>query len=459
MLFASTRGSAPQLGFHDAFAAGLAPDGGLYIPARLPDISDILANPPNSYPDLALAFLSKFDTDHPPGRLAEIVEKSYSTFHHPDIAPLRQLDENLHVLELFHGPTLAFKDFGLQLVGNLFEDQIARTGEPINVLGATSGDTGSAAIHGLANSNGAKVFILYPKGRISPLQERQMTCTGAPNIFPIPIEGTFDDAQRIVKELFSDLEFKKSARLSAVNSINLARVLAQSIYYLHAHLQLNKSQDPKLARVFSYIVPTGNFGNIFAGWLANQMGLPAAGFQIATNRNDILYRLFTEGRYQPGTVDPSLAPSMDIQVASNFERFLYYMLHQNGPRGRRPTWPNSKSPTTLAPPQLRPRHPHRHPHHRRRNPQNHRPRPPRIQLHRRSPHRLRIQRHRPPKTHRHPLHRPPRQIPRHHRASDRPAPRTPHPRIPQRKTPPHPPAPPHLRCHPRFHPEPRRLNP
>ena len=238
------------------------------------------------------------------------------------------MGDKLSVLELFHGPTLAFKDFGLQLVGNLFEDQIARSGEPIKVLGATSGDTGSAAIHGLANKSGAKVFILYPDGRISPLQERQMTCTGADNIFPIAITGSFDDAQKIVKDLFGDLDFKASAHLSAVNSINLARVLAQAIYFIWAARQL----PPGERAAASYVVPTGNFGNVFAGWLAQQMGLPMGKLRIATNQNDILHRLFTTGRYEAGAVRPSLAPSMDIQVASNFERFLYFHLGRDGAR-------------------------------------------------------------------------------------------------------------------------------
>jgi threonine synthase len=229
------------------------------------------------------------------------------------------------VLELFHGPSLSFKDFGLQLIGNLFEEQIERTGIPINVLGATSGDTGSAAIHGLAGKKGVNVFILYPEGRISDLQERQMTCTGADNIFPIPIKGTFDDGQAIVKELMSDLEFKDKMRLSAINSINVVRVLAQCVYYIHAYTQL----PPDNRDDVNFVVPTGNFGNIFAGWMVHQMGLPVDQFIVATNQNDILYRLFNTGHYQPDKVHPSHAPSMDIQVASNFERFLYYHNEKN----------------------------------------------------------------------------------------------------------------------------------
>lgn len=329
MKFQSTRSASDPLGFRDAFASGLAPDGGLYVPESLPQMPDtLLKGDPQSYATLAFEFLKLFDSDHTPDELKILVDRSYiGNFDDPATAPLRQLADDLFVLELFHGPTLAFKDFGLQLVGNLFEDQIRRSGNSINVLGATSGDTGSAAIHGLAGKEGVNVFILYPKGRISPLQERQMTCTEAKNIYPIPIEGSFDDAQLIVKTLFGDLEFKAKVGLSAINSINLARVLAQMIYYFHAWSQLpSAARDNNPA----FVVPTGNFGNILAGWLAGKMGLPVDRYVIATNRNDILYRLFTTGAYQSGEVHASLAPSMDIQVASNFERFLFYHLKGEG---------------------------------------------------------------------------------------------------------------------------------
>lgn len=314
--FHSTRSAQPEISFTEAFAGGLAPDGGLYIPSELPSLPKGLLNGKIDYPELAHTFLSLFDDDHSEAELRDLVNRSYADFD----APLRQVAENTFVLELFHGPTLAFKDFGLQLVGNLFEDQIRRSGQAINVLGATSGDTGAAAIHGLANREGVNVFILYPKGGVSPLQERQMTCTEASNIFPIPIEGSFDDAQRIIKDLFGDLELKKRAALSAVNSINLARILAQSIYYISAFQQLPEKNREALR----FVVPTGNFGNIFAGWLAHQMGMPLEQLVIATNQNDILHRLFHTGIYEPGNVRPSHAPSMDIQVASNFERILYY---------------------------------------------------------------------------------------------------------------------------------------
>ncbi|MCB1206631.1 MAG: threonine synthase [Verrucomicrobiae bacterium] len=326
MDFVSTRGGGEPVSFTEAFARGLAPDGGLYVPRHLPILpQSILVEEALPYAALAWDFLSLFDTDHDSDHLIEIVDRSYGDFSDTMNAPLQQLADNLFVLELFHGPSLSFKDFGLQLIGSLFEEQIERTGETINVLGATSGDTGSAAIHGLAGKKGAKVFILYPKGRISELQERQMTCTGADNIYPIPIEGTFDDAQAIVKELMGDLAFKEKMRLSAINSINVVRVLAQCVYYVHAFTQL----PPDNRDDISFVVPTGNFGNIFAGWMVHQMGLPVDRFVVATNQNDILYRLFNTGEYKPDEVQPSHAPSMDIQVASNFERFLYYHNEKN----------------------------------------------------------------------------------------------------------------------------------
>lgn len=323
MQYISTRGQSEPLSFQDAVATGLAPDKGLYLPETLPDISDKLDGWQRlDYPELAFAFLRLFADDIEPGQLQQLVRTSYKKFTHPEIAPLVSLDDHLHVLELFHGPTLAFKDFALQLLGNLYETQIARTGAPIAVLGATSGDTGSAAIHGLLGKSGVQLFILYPRGRISVLQERQMTTTGAENVYPIAIEGSFDDAQRYVKDLFGDLPFKARYNLSAINSINLARILAQCVYYIWAWLRL----DPNQRKQLEFVVPTGNFGNVLAGWLTQQMGLPDVAFRVATNQNDILHRLFTTGHYAIEGVQASYAPSMDIQVASNFERFLYYFV-------------------------------------------------------------------------------------------------------------------------------------
>jgi threonine synthase len=274
--------------------------------------------------------LRRFATDIDDATFAGIVEKSYTKFDHPEIAPLVPLSDDLRVLELFHGPTLAFKDFALQLLGNLYEHQCATREQSINVLGATSGDTGAAAIHGLLGKPGAAIFILYPDGRVAPLQERQMTCTEADNVYVMAIEGSFDDAQTALKDIFADQEYRTNHRLSAVNSINLARVLAQCVYYLSAWLRVPKARQDNV----EFVVPTGNFGNVLAGWMLQKMGVPIRSFKVATNQNDILYRLFSSGEYRIDQVVPSLAPSMDIQVSSNFERFLYYNLGQDPTRVR-----------------------------------------------------------------------------------------------------------------------------
>jgi threonine synthase len=321
MRFLSTRGQTPPLGFSDAVATGLAPDGGLFLPETLPDFSRELARFEKlGYAELCFEFLRVFATDIQPDTLRGLVNASYTRFEDPAIAPLKPLGKNLYVLELFHGPTLAFKDFALQLLGNLYEHQCRVRHEAINVLGATSGDTGAAAIHGLLGKPGTAIFILYPDGRVSPLQERQMACTGAANVFALAVDGTFDDAQNALKEIFGDQEFRTRHRLSAVNSINLARVLAQCVYYLYAWLKLPPAERANV----EFVVPTGNFGNVLAGWMLQKMGVPIRGFRVATNQNDILYRMFTTGEYRVGAVQPSLAPSMDIQVASNFERFIWF---------------------------------------------------------------------------------------------------------------------------------------
>jgi threonine synthase len=331
MKFLSTRGQTPSLGFSDAVATGLAPDGGLFLPETLPDFSGKLAAFEKlSYAELCFEFMRVFATDIPAETLRSIVTASYTKFADPAIAPLKPLGKNLYVLELFHGPTLAFKDFALQLLGNLYAHQCVTRRETINVLGATSGDTGAAAIHGLLGKPGTAIFILYPDGRVSPLQERQMACTGASNVFALAVDGSFDDAQASLKEIFGDQSFRTRHRLSAVNSINLARVLAQCVYYLYAWLRLPASERGNV----EFVVPTGNFGNVLAGWLLQQMGVPIRGFRVATNQNDILYRLFSTGEYRVGDVLPSLAPSMDIQVASNFERFIYYNVGRDPARVR-----------------------------------------------------------------------------------------------------------------------------
>lgn len=318
--FFSTRGQSPAVSFSQAVETGLAPDGGLYLPEELPNLSAHFSQWKTlPYPELCIQFLRYF-VDFSDQELADIVHRSYAHFSHPDTAPVVNLSHSIKILELFHGPTLAFKDFALQLLGNLYQAQIERTRRPINVLGATSGDTGAAAIHGLLGKKGVKIFILYPEGGVSPLQERQMTCLDAENVYPIAIKGPFDQGQKWVKQAFADQGFCREVGLSAVNSINLARILAQSIYYIYGYLKVNPEKQP-----LDFLVPTGNFGNVLAGWLAQQMGLPVRKFVVCTNQNDILHRLFSTGEYQVDTVKASVAPSMDIQIASNFERFLYYL--------------------------------------------------------------------------------------------------------------------------------------
>ncbi len=326
MKYLSTRGQTRPHTFSEAVEAGLAPDGGLFLPESLPDISGRLAGWASlSYAELAAEFFELFAPEIPAAEWQAMTREAYSKFDSPDVAPLRKITEKTYVLELFHGPTLAFKDFALQLLGLLYKRQTRLSGKRLAVLGATSGDTGSAAIHGCMGQEGIDIFILYPNGRVAPLQERQMACTGAANVYAIPVPGTFDDAQRVVKETFGDTTFAQSVNLSAVNSINIARVLAQCVYYIWAWLKL-----PEAARAtVEFVVPTGNFGNVMAGWLAQQMGLKCGGFRVATNQNDILYRFFTSGEYRQGEVLPSHAPSMDIQAASNFERYLYFMLGQD----------------------------------------------------------------------------------------------------------------------------------
>jgi threonine synthase len=329
MRYVSTRGGSSPLGFSDAVAAGLAPDGGLFVPEKLPDLgAELRSFEGLPYPELCLRFLRHFATDIPEAELGPLVLGAYSRFDNPEIAPVLGLSPRLRVLELFHGPTLAFKDIALQLLGRIYARQCAIRRETINVLGATSGDTGAAAIHGLMGQPGAAIFILYPDGRIAPLQERQMACTGAANVYAIAVDGSFDAAQTALKDVFGDRAFATRHRLSAVNSINIARVLAQCVYYLSAWLRLPSGDS----REAEFVVPTGNFGNVLAGWMLQKMGVPIRGFRVATNQNDILHRLFTTGEYRVSEVRPSLAPSMDIQVASNFERFAYYSMGRDAAR-------------------------------------------------------------------------------------------------------------------------------
>ncbi|MEY4484610.1 MAG: hypothetical protein RL693_2062 [Verrucomicrobiota bacterium] len=329
MHYLSTRGQTRPHTFSEAVEAGLAPDGGLFLPDVWPDISGKLeAWQSLSYPELAAEFFTLFAPEISNGEWHALTAKAYAKFDSPEVAPLRKLTDKTYVLELFHGPTLAFKDFALQLLGLLYKRQAEQKSHGLAVLGATSGDTGSAAIHGCMGQDGINIFILYPQGRVAPLQERQMACTGADNVFAIPIPGTFDDAQRIVKDIFGDTAFANANHLSAVNSINIARILAQCVYYIWAWLKLPEEQRKNI----EFVVPTGNFGNVLAGWLTQRMGLPACNFRVATNQNDILHRFFSSGEYRQGEVMPSHAPSMDIQAASNFERFLYFLLDQDPAR-------------------------------------------------------------------------------------------------------------------------------
>ncbi len=321
MEYISTRGAAPRLDFEGVTLAGLASDGGLYSPREWPHFSEdeIAALRGLPYPELAARVMQPFVGDSlTPARLRELCETAYGRFAHKAVTPLVQLDERHWVLELFHGPTLAFKDVALQLLGLLFEDFLARREENLTIVGATSGDTGSAAIDAVAGRERVDVFMLHPRGRVSDVQRRQMTTVLAPNVHNIAIDGSFDDAQAMVKRMFADQALTSRFRIGAVNSINWARLMAQVVYYFAAALQLGAP-----GRKVAFSVPTGNFGDVFAGHVAARMGLPIERLIVATNVNDILHRALTDGDYSTGTVTPTAAPSMDIQVSSNFERLLF----------------------------------------------------------------------------------------------------------------------------------------
>ncbi len=327
MKYCSTRGKVRGINFSDAVMMGLADDGGLLLPEEIPTFSQqelhqLSALP---YPELAFQVISQFATDIPASDLKVLIDRSYASFKHPDITPVVK-QNNLYLLELFHGPTLAFKDVALQFLGNLFEYLLDKSGRKMNIIGATSGDTGSAAIYGVRGRKNINIFILHPKGRVSPIQELQMTTVTDDNVFNLAVEGTFDDAQSIVKEIFGDLDFKEQHALGAVNSINWARVLAQVVYYFHAWFRVSQETGCKEIEVS---VPTGNFGDIFAGYIAKRMGVPIRKLILATNANNILSRFINDGDYSSAVVQHSLSPSMDIQVASNFERFLYYLYGQD----------------------------------------------------------------------------------------------------------------------------------
>ena len=328
MQYVSTRGSAPALDFEGATLAGLASDGGLYVPRAWPRFSEseIAAMAGLPYAALAARVMQPFVGDSlTPERLLELTTQAYGRFAHKAVTPLKQLDEQHWLLELFHGPTLAFKDVALQLLGLLFEEFLARGGDPLTIVGATSGDTGSAAIDAVAGRARIDIFMVHPKGRVSDVQRRQMTTVLAPNVHNIAVEGTFDDAQAHVKAMFGDPAMTSRYAIGAVNSINWARLMAQVVYYFAAALQLGAPQ-----RKVAFAVPTGNFGDVFAGYVAAQMGLPIERLIVATNVNDILHRALTNGDYSAGTVTPTAAPSMDIQVSSNFERLLFDLGGRDG---------------------------------------------------------------------------------------------------------------------------------
>jgi threonine synthase len=326
--YVSTRGDAPVLGFDEVLLAGLARDGGLYLPETWPRLSQAefkaLAGKP--YAAVAASVLKPFVCGTiPDGALSAMAAETYRGFGHPAVAPLKQLDSNLFLLELFHGPTLAFKDYALQLVGRLFDHVLKEKGRRVTIVGATSGDTGSAAIEAVRDRDAIDIFILHPKGRVTEVQRRQMTTVDAPNVYNIALEGTFDDCQDLVKAMFNDTAFRDELQLSAVNSINWARVAAQVVYYVTAALALGAP-----ARKVAFAVPTGNFGNVLSGYVAMQLGLPIEKFIIGSNRNDILTRLLSSGEMTTAPVEPSLSPSMDIQVSSNFERMLFELCGRNG---------------------------------------------------------------------------------------------------------------------------------
>ncbi len=352
MRYIGTRGSAPELGFDDVLLTGLARDGGLYVPAEWPRFSaaEMRAMAGLSYAELAARIAAPFAAGSAAADgLADLLREAYAEFGHPAVAPLKQLGDGLWAMELFHGPTLAFKDYAMQVLGRLFDRALARRGARATVLGATSGDTGSAAIEAFRGRASADIFILFPRGRVSPVQRRQMTTVDAPNVHAIALDGTFDDCQDMAKALFNDLPFRDRHGLTAVNSINWARLLPQIVYYFRAALALGAPD-----REVAFSVPSGNFGNVYSAWAAARMGLPVARLVVATNENDILARFLATGRMEIRGVRPTLSPSMDIQVSSNFERLLFDLHDGDGAAtartlaGFRATGAFSVSPAMLA---------------------------------------------------------------------------------------------------------------
>lgn len=328
MRYVSTRGDAPVLEFAGTLLAGLAADGGLYVPERWPRLeagaAERLADA--RYQDVAVEVMWPFvEGSLTRDELEALVEEAYASFDDPAVVPLRPLDDDYFLLELFHGPTLAFKDVALQLIGPLFEHELAARGSRVTIVGATSGDTGSAAIEACRDREAIDIFILHPAGRVSEVQRRQMTTVDSANVHNVAIEGTFDDCQDLVKWLFADVAFRERRRLSAVNSMNWARVVAQVVYYVASWARLGGGP-------VAFAVPTGNFGNVFSGYVASHMGVEVEQFVVGSNRNDILTRFFDTGTMTMSEVYPTISPSMDIQVSSNFERLLFELYGRAGYR-------------------------------------------------------------------------------------------------------------------------------
>ncbi len=330
MRYLSTRGDAEPLQFEDVLIEGLARDGGLYVPESWPQLSaeQIAGFGGRPYVEVAQAVMAPFAGGIDPPALRQIIADAYAAFRVPEVAPLTSLEAvapNLHLLELWHGPTLAFKDVAMQVLGGLFDHVLAKRGQKVTIIGATSGDTGSAAIEAIRGRSNADIFILHPHGRTSAVQRRQMTTVDAPNVFNIAVQGTFDDCQNLLKAMFNDAAFRDEVNMSGVNSINWARLMPQIVYYMTAAVQLGGPERP-----VAFSVPTGNFGDVYAGYAARQMGLPVERLVIASNQNDILTRVMRTGEHALGPVTQTLAPSMDIQISSNFERLLFDMLGREG---------------------------------------------------------------------------------------------------------------------------------
>ncbi len=325
MRYVSTRDNSKEYSFEDVFIKGLADDGGLYVPKSLKKFSsDELSELKNlNYNDLSTEIINQFSSDFiSKDDLSSLIKKSYSTFREKEVVKISNIGD-LKLLELFHGPTLAFKDVAMQFIGNLYEYYLGKNDKKINIVVATSGDTGAAAIDAIKGKSNLNIFVLHPNNRISPVQRKLMTTVEDENVFNIAIDGNFDDCQNIVKQMFSDLDFSKSINMSGVNSINWARIIAQAVYYFYTYFKLDSD------KTISYSVPTGNFGDVFAGYLAKQMGLPIDKLIVATNENDILHRAISNGDYVSKKVKETLSPSMDIQLASNFERLIYYVNNSN----------------------------------------------------------------------------------------------------------------------------------